>query len=49
MIAYALYLWDHHVRGKPFQNYFIVGSKYKDEIGEDKKDVFHYDNASDLN
>lgn len=40
MISYAQYLWDHHVRGKPFRNYYIIGSKYKDENGEDKKDVF---------
>lgn len=40
MIDYAKELSDHYVNGKPFRNYFIVGSKYKDSDGKDSKDVF---------
>jgi hypothetical protein len=30
----------HFVEGKPFRDFFIIGSKYKDEFGRDTKDVF---------
>lgn len=40
MVEYAWHLWDHYVKGKPFRNYFIIGTKYKDESGHDSKDVF---------
>ncbi len=40
MVAFAEYLWMHYVKGKTFRNYFIVGSKYKDDEGSDSKDVF---------
>ncbi len=39
LIEYARDLWSHYVKGKPFRNYFIIGTKYKDENGTDTKDV----------
>ncbi len=40
MIDFARDVWDHYVKGKAFRDYFIVGSKYKNEDGNDTKDVF---------
>ena len=40
MIDFAREMWDRHVKGKVFRNYFIVGTKYKDDSGYDTKDVF---------
>lgn len=30
VINYARELWDHYVKGKPFRNYYIVGTEFKD-------------------
>lgn len=40
MIEFSRHLLDHFVEGKPFRDFFIIGSKYKDEFGNDTKDVF---------
>ncbi len=40
IIDFAREMWDHHVKGKLFRNYFVVGTKYKDDRGNDTKDVF---------
>jgi len=39
-VAFSQELLEHYVQGKPFRNYFIVGSKYKGDDGQENKDVY---------
>jgi hypothetical protein len=40
VIDFARHLWEHYVKGKPFRNYYIIGTKYKNEEGKDTNDIF---------
>ncbi|HPI53505.1 MAG TPA: hypothetical protein PLU10_02365 [Chitinophagaceae bacterium] len=40
MISFGGRMCEHFVEGKPFRNYYIIGTKYKDEQGEDTKDMY---------
>jgi hypothetical protein len=40
MVAFAEFMWQHYVEGKPFRNYFVVGTKYAGGNGREAKDVF---------